>query len=410
MNLSLLEILRCPFCGNRLELTRSSLRKVKNAAVAYGTLVCLCCAYPIVSGIPYLRDDSTAQTVMHLLGKEANEKALFHLLGLEGTPLHEFQGLCKDEQAMTFQNTLPILYRQSGLSYFRYRFTDPAFLASQAILQAMGQDRRCFAKRVLDLGGGVGHLTRTLCRLAGDNSVVLANISFPELWLAKRFLAPSCQPICCNAEKPLPFDRETFSLVFSSDVFHYIWNKRLLAGEAVRLIGSNGVILLTHLHNAFCENEAAGMPLPPSSYRHLFEGWETRLFKETDIVKALLTGQSVDLSARYSDDDFGQERALILMARRRPKFFRPFKLLRKDQMGEALVINPHYQMKPRGKGVVLKLQFPSTSWKKHFEYYRLYLPERVELTESMLKKLQNRRLDGSLRDLMERYVLLEVPD
>ena len=72
------------------------------------------------------------------------------------------------------------------------------------------------------------------------------------------------------SEEPLPFARRSFSLVFCSDAFHYVWSRRLLADEMVRLRGAGGTVALAHLHNSLCENHSAGMPLAPQEYRALF--------------------------------------------------------------------------------------------------------------------------------------------
>ena len=96
-------------------------------------------------------------------------------------------------------------------------------------MRALTQDGRSMAGGVLDLCGGTGHLTRSLCECVND--VVLADLSFAKLWLAKRFIAPRCRPICCDAGEPLPFAPGTFALIFCSDAFHYVWRRRMLASR-----------------------------------------------------------------------------------------------------------------------------------------------------------------------------------
>ena len=54
MNLSLLELLRCPYCGNRLSLVDNISLKRVSSTVDSGVLGCECCAFPVVSGIPTL--------------------------------------------------------------------------------------------------------------------------------------------------------------------------------------------------------------------------------------------------------------------------------------------------------------------------------------------------------------------
>src|SRR5262249_41355672 len=160
------------------------------------------------------------------------------------------------------------------------------------------------------LCGGTGHLTRSLCRSAGAARVILADNTFWEVWLARRFLAPSCQPVCCDANQPLPFAPDSFSLVVCSDAFHYIWSKRLLACEMAGLIGDRGTILLPHLHNALGANYSAGMPLTPAHYRDLFAGLSVRLFPESAVLEGLLSHRPVDLSADHGDEVLNRENAL----------------------------------------------------------------------------------------------------
>jgi uncharacterized protein YbaR (Trm112 family)/SAM-dependent methyltransferase len=410
MKMGLLEILRCPFCGGRLRLSRHAFLEVQEGAVAHGTLSCPCCAYPVVAGIPYLRDDASAQAAMGLLDKGEKDKALFTLLGLEGSARARFKGLLKKEPTLTYRQAFHLLCREAGRRYFFYRFSDPTFFCSQAVVRAVAQDRRCLAKRVLDLCGDTGHLTRCLVRLAGGAEVILANISFWELWLAKRFLAPPCQPVCCDANKPLPFARETFSLVLCSDAFHYIWQKRLLAGEMMRLAGDGGAVVLTHLHNALCENEAAEMPLAPGHYRDLFEGSDARLFRETDVVKALLARRPLDLSAGPPDEALARENALVLLATRRPELFRVYDCPPPGDRTGTLAVNPLYRLRKAGQRSWLQLRFPSPGLREEYARYNFFPPEEVEWDGGLPQGWPAGRVNGRLRELMERYVLLDLPE
>src|SRR5688572_9396353 len=169
------------------------------------------------------------------------------------------------------------------------------FESMPGLITLRAQDRRTRVGRVLDVAGGTGHLTRDMCAYAEE--VILADLSFAKLWLARRFIAPSCQTVCCDAGEPLPFAPSAFSLVVCSDAFHYVWRRRLLAGEMIRLLAEDGTIVLLHLHNLSAENVSAGMPLSPAAYRELFAGLETRIFKESSAFASLLTQQALDLSA-----------------------------------------------------------------------------------------------------------------
>jgi uncharacterized protein YbaR (Trm112 family) len=269
MRLKFLEILNCPFCGFQLHLQQDSILEMHDDEVCQGILVCQCCTYPIVAGIPYIRTGSEAEKTMDFLEKGEKEQALYTLLGVDVERQQKFKDLQLDKQTITFRKALEILCTDAEGFYLFYRFSDPTFLSSQAVLRAVGQNPHCFNRYVLDLCGGTGHFTRSLCSFADAEKVILADISFWKIWLAKQFIAPDCHPVCCNANEPLPFAKTMFSLVFCSDAYHYIWSKRLLAGEMLRLIGNDGVAVISHLHNSLCENPSAGMPLTPAAYKNL---------------------------------------------------------------------------------------------------------------------------------------------
>lgn len=404
----LLEILRCPFCGGRLELQQSPFLEGQDGEVAAGVLCCQCCAYPIVAGIPYLRTGPLAETAMSLLGAGEPERALFTLLGLEETKWEQFERLLSDQRRLKFQDALETLGPTAEGTYLLYRFSDPTFLTSRAVLRAVGQDRRCWSGPILDLCGGAGHLTRSLSELAGLNRLILADISFWKLWLAKRFVAPQCQPLCCDANHPLPFAKESFSLVHCSDAFHYIWPRRLLASEMVRLVGDHGVVILPHAHNALCWNYSEGMPLTPSGYRDLFDGFSPRLFKESALLDGLLNRRLVDLSVEYSDKDLEDESAFVLIATRLPGLFRRYELPAPEHVSGVLAVNPLYALERDGERVFLRLRSPSPEYDMEYDVKR-YLPDRLELSERMLQNLGTGRFEGESKALAERHVLLDVP-
>lgn len=411
MDSNLLGILRCPFCGMRLQLEQSSLLEIQNGEVVTGIVYCQCCAYPIVAGIPYIRTGTAATTAMDLLGDGESEQALYTLLGLHESKQRQFASLLSGDPAATFRNALEILSPDAEGLYFLYRFSDPTFLCSQAVLRAIGQDRRCVAGRILDLCGGTGHLTRSLCELAAANEVILVDIAFWKIWLAKRFIAPRSQPVCCDANGPLPFAKDTFSLVVCSDAFHYIWYRRMLACEMARLVGDAGTIVLPHLHNALCqdENYSAGMPLTPAGYRDLFEGFDTRLFKESAVLSGLVNRRPVDLSADYADDELTQEMNLTLIATRLEDLFHVYERSDEEQTASRLSINPLYKLAWDGESSLLKREFPSPEYELEYGDCKLYLPESVKLKAGDLEHIEQQRHAGELKELAVSYVLLDLP-
>jgi len=409
MRTNLLEILQCPFCGSSLMLEPNAALEVRGEEVIGGVLSCQCSAYPIVDGIPVFTAGYAAETAIKQLEAGEKERALFTMLELFDAKQAEFERLVAKGDGAIYREAVEILCPDAEGTYFVYRFSDPTYLAGQAIVRAAGSDRRCFAKRAIDLCGGSGHLTRVLSELSGGAEVILADAYFWKLWLARRITAPDCVPVCCDGESPLPFKREAFSFAVCSDAFHYIWSKQLLASEMMRLIDGQGTIVLSHLHNALCENFSAGMPLAPQWYRNLFEALGARVFKEGPVLDSLLAHNTVDLSPDYADEQLQDEPALFLIATRLEGLFRRYELSDARPAARTARINPLYKVERKGEDAVLQLQFPSPDYEEEFGACKRYLPERVELKAGTLKRLAAGEIDGALRELAENYVLLDVP-
>lgn len=414
MKSHLLEILRCPFCGSTLTIDDGSKLEIRQDEMINGIIACQCSAYPVVDGVPVFLADYTADQAREQLAAGEPERALFTMLGLEEEDRQDAIRLfIKKGDAGNYREGVEILCPDAEGTYFVYRFSDPTYLVGQQLIRAVGSDRRCFRQRAIDLCGGSGHLTRVLCDVAGGAEVVLADAYFWKLWMARRITAPDCQPVCCDANNPLPFAPDTFSLAVCSDAFHYIWSKRLLACEMMRLAGDDGVVVLSHIHNALAENFSEGMPLAPVWWRNLFAELKARLFKESEVFENLISGSPIDLSRDYSDDQLSDEQALFLIATNLEDFFRVRQVT--GQVTDArsnrrsLQINPLYQVERRAGNAILKIQFPSQQYEEEFGACRSYLPESVEIAAEDLRSLETGVLNDNLKRLAERYVLLDLP-
>jgi uncharacterized protein YbaR (Trm112 family)/SAM-dependent methyltransferase len=396
MRPELLDILECPFCGGALRLDERAPTEWRDGTVVYGALYCSCSAYPVVDGIPFVQAGPMARKAIAHINAGRGERALVMLLGASNIEVDRLAPLLRDDPSVTFRDALELLSRDAEGMYLLYRFSDPTYLASRALLDAVGQDERCFARRVLDVGGGTGHLTRTLCAMADGRTVVLADITFWKTWLARRYVAPECQPVCCDANASLPFADDAFSLAFCSDAFHYVWARRSLATEMTRLAGEHGVVMLAHLHNALVENPSAGMPLDPAGYRRLFRGLPHRMLGERALLQAALGGADVDLASSVSDDALAVESALCLVATRMPGIFRRYRLPAAIGGPGGRSLNPLYQRERDGGTDVLRLRFPSDYYEMEFAACRSYLPETIVL-------------DGADEDALGAFVTLDLP-
>jgi len=412
---SLLEILRCPFCGTALSLVENDALVVQDDQVVEGVLGCECCAFPVVAGIPVLIADDPARDALRALEAGRTEDALFGLLGLSGDSARRerFRDLMRRDTT-TYREALGLLCDDAEGAWALYRFTDPTFVTAEMVLRAIGQREWPLRGRTLDVCGGTGHLTRVLQTLRSpDDGVVagtvLADVYFWKLWLASRFTVPDAAPICCDANSPLPFARDSFSTVLLADAFPYIWHKRMLADELMRLAGEGGVVIMPHLHSALGDNYSAGNTLTPAAYQSLFAPHEPRLFSDARLFDDVVERRVVDLTKNVSPEDLGTEPALTLIASRRPDLFRRYEVPETHEVVGEVKVNPLYRMERSGESSILTLDFPTPEYEAEFTECRRYLPDRVVIEADLTRPISTPGLGSRYDELRARRVLLDVP-
>ena len=99
MHETMLELLRCPFCGTRVSLVENDALVRAGDRIESGVLGCECCAFPVVAGIPVMIADDRTRDAMHLLEAGQGEAALFTLLGLDETRGEAFRELLTRRRA-----------------------------------------------------------------------------------------------------------------------------------------------------------------------------------------------------------------------------------------------------------------------------------------------------------------------
>jgi SAM-dependent methyltransferase/uncharacterized protein YbaR (Trm112 family) len=412
MNSELLDIFRCPYCGAAFTLEEGASLRRSGDEIITGVLRCPCVSYPIVDGIPMLTAAYGGDTSFQKLLAEDPERALYVALELDEERQSAFGRLLAQGDEGTYRDWVEVFTPGNEGPYFVHRFANPTYLVGQAILRTVGGDRRCFARRAIDLAGGSGHLTHALCQVADGAEVFLAETNFWKLWIARRITAPNCIPVLCDAEAPLPFKPGSFSLAFCSDAFHYIWSKRQFANEMSRLVGEDGVIVVNHAHNALQENYSVGLPLAPRWWRNLLIEHGARVFKESELLDSVIERRPVDLSRNYTDAELAGEQAVFLIATRLPGLFRVYEYPGAQFTSGAWRLNPLYEIERNGDGAILRLRFPSESYEDEYKACKRYLPERIELTAETIKRLEAEgpgHLDGPLGELADRFIALNVP-
>lgn len=398
----MLESLACPFCGALLERERG-VGRIEDDELCSGILYCSCAAYPVVDGIPFMRTGALTDRLLELVGHDDAVARATALTGGTDSEAVAAVATLTESGNLTFREIAGQLIHEAEATYLFHRFSDPTYVASSAALDvALAGIGDCTMSRALDVGGGAGHLTRRIAATGAD--VVLVDISFVKLWLARRFLAPTSTPVCCDANAPLPVAKHRFDLVFSSDAFHYVWNRRLLASEMVRALAPTGLLLLTHLHNSLVDNLSAGMPLTPTDYQRLFADVPTRFIPEEAAFGAALEGRPADLRALHSPHEIQESAALIVVGGA---------LTTADNgapppaSGDTLQVNPLYE--PHGKTDDWVLRFPSDYYAEEYQAARRYLPDVVKLSDELRTRARAGADDPDIQELRRRRVLLPLP-
>ncbi|HTM34062.1 MAG TPA: methyltransferase domain-containing protein [Vicinamibacterales bacterium] len=408
MTESMLQLLRCPYCGGQFTLHEAA-RRSAGGEIQTGVVWCECCAFPVVAGIPVLKSDAASGAAMRAIEAGRDEDALVSLLGLEAERGEAFRAMVLRNGVTTYREAIEILSPDPEGTYFVYRFSDPTYVLAETVMSALAQEPAVFRGPVLDLCGGSGHLTRVLTGLRPADRVVLADMFFWKLWLAKTITAPASVPVCCDANQPLPFAAGSFPTVVLSDAFPYIWQKRLLAGEMVRQAGPGGLIVMPHLHSSLGWNYSAGMTLTPRSYSALFAELQPRLFPDDALFGPAADRTGLDLSRPMSAEELGSENSFTLIATRDSRAFRAYAPQAMAPAAGALIVNPLYRISREGTDSVLTLTFPTAQYEEEFAATRRYLPDVLTLDVDASAPVTEWPASVDVETLRRRRVLIDAP-
>jgi uncharacterized protein YbaR (Trm112 family) len=417
MRLETLEFLRCPYCGGRLELVESLFNRRSGDDIQDGILGCHCCVFPVVDGIPVLHLQPPAVTAREQVENGRPDVARRTMIGLEDDAQAEAFEAAAASDTATFRETVEALGPSFEGGYFLYRFSDPTFVVADAIVGVVAGTVLHGRRRAIDMCGGSGHLTRSLMTLSSP-APVLADLYYAKIWLARRFTAPGCDPVCCDGNAPFPFARGTFGLAMCTDAFMYIWTKRQFVGEMERLTddawrgdSEPGAVLIGHTHNALTWTPSHGQPLSPQGYRDLFEMLEPRVFAEASLFDDVVNRAEIDLGRRDLEDALERDQALTIVATRNEGVFtrRPVQTISPARAAGEFRLNPLYAAVPHGDRVQLRLQFPSADYADEYGACRAYLPDEVDADRAALAALPAGTLPPALAPLLSNRVILDLP-
>ena len=415
MRIDTLDVLRCPYCGGRLSLVDSLYHRGAGDDIHDGILGCHCCIFPVVDGIPVLHLLPASTIARDQIQAGRPELARRAMFGLDDDSQAEAFDAVASSNTATYRDTVEALGPNFEGGYFLYRFSDPTYIVAQAVARAVGATVLGGRRRAIDICGGSGHVTRTLLDLS-DAPPVLADLYFAKVWLARRFTAPGCEPVCCDGNAPMPFARGAFGFAMCTDAFMYIWTKRQFVGEMERLVDNlstpgaePGAVLIGHTHNERTWSPSHGQPLSPEGYADLFEAVEPRLFGEANLFADLVCGGPLDLARRDSQETLDTNPALTIVASRHPGVYARHPLTQPSAAAGEFRINPLYAVESDGDRVRLRLGFPSEEYAEEYGACRQYLPEALTLDRSAVASLATGRLSEDLIELLRRKVIVDLP-
>jgi uncharacterized protein YbaR (Trm112 family) len=410
MYLATLDLLRCPYCGGRFEIVTSMFRQIENDRIASGVLGCRCCIFPVVDGIPVLHLQPAAVSARAHVEAARPDAARRTMFGLETDEQAERFEAVVARTTATYRQLVEALGSAFEGGYFLYRFSDPTYIVADAVVRSVA-GAVLGGRRALDVCGGSGHLTRSLMSVSSA-APVLADLYFAKVWLARRFTAPACEPVCCDGNAPFPFARGAFGFVMCSDAFQYIWTKRLFVEEMLRVIDdprSPGAAVINHTHNALTWSPSHGQPLDPQGYSDLFETSPAGVFGEAGLLADVLTGGPLDLSKRDSAAALDSDPALTIIASRHPGVFKAHPFTRPDMPSGELRLNPLYASDRSRDPVRLTLSFPSPDYEEEYAACLRYLPREASIAAAALVALERGDRPPGVDELVQRRVVIDLP-
>ncbi len=401
-------------------------------------MTCYCSSFPVVAGIPIIQKGKNIDNIVSLIKAGQNLEALLTLMPLRDfsiPPIFRIFALLPGRvyswfNKMLYEKASKEWHKKSSLLlidqktkttacdllkfymhnkehyyYFAFRFGQPRHLVALSFATLIQRP----GKPVLDLSCGCGHITRNLVYRAKDSQVIGIDRFFLGLYIAKKWIAPEAEYVCCPSDTALPFPDGLFSAIMCSDAFHYFINKAAAVNELKRLIQNEGHILLAWVRNA--RESSDGSPLPPEGYQNLVADMPHRLVSDREILSRYLKGQGPPLAQATDIKYFHREPTLSIVASYKPEIFRNYGAF--DEWPHAkgwLRLNPLYIQEEGDASHIFIRRFPSRSYEEEHSESKNYLPERIEIYPKLLNDLENGEFTSDMENLIKQCVLLDIPD
>src|SRR5258708_30058094 len=138
MHIDSLSILRCPYCGGRLNLVDSLFHRVSDDEIHDGILGCHCCIFPVVDGIPVLHLQPAATAARAHIEAERPDLALRAMFGIADAAHAAAFDAVAGSDSSTYREIVEALGPNFEGGYFLYRFSDPTYIVARALARSVG--------------------------------------------------------------------------------------------------------------------------------------------------------------------------------------------------------------------------------------------------------------------------------
>ncbi len=448
----LLAVLRCPYCGHGVTFHASRIPPL--GADDFGILDCGCRLHPVVDGIPILlrspvgefehqsgtlaSDGAMPEQLVQLIRTGHEGAALSRCLahartaarpaGPTGGRLARRAALTRLGRWLSVRHVrASVLSRRRRLSacdvlrfffgansplgqhigdYFVMRFGQPRHLAALALLSNVAGG----SKPLLDIACGAGHFEHYLTRRRDPASVIGVDINYVELWIARHWIAPAGDFVCCDARDGLPFADDVFAATFCSDAYHYIRRRDALLSE-IRRCAPGRMVVLTRVGNgAVGPNEGQETDVP-GYVDEIGEG-TLRVFDEVGLVRDYLARRN-PLTASRDDLEEASRSKWLSFVWNGPRRVRNPAWEESDwpHAVGSLGLNPIYVATRLPDGTMeLQFRFPGIWYAFENAAMLSYQPRSLTLTRAEAEQLESGTNEPLSLGLLRRFVLLGMPE
>jgi SAM-dependent methyltransferase len=442
-----LKSLICPDCGSNFNIKESYEKTKEN--IILGIVGCHCSEYPILDGIliykkPSFKDNLANTThIIQRLRKGQMDYArilpfshgqigesflnmqllLSSILG----PSRHFYPVApfikrwnkkiyrKISGDISFFKAMDILEPNTWGDYLKHRFSCQTLWSLYPFLPLFEMK----SDMVLDLGCGAAHGSFVLSKVVPQKNIICSDENYTMLFLAKKFMAPSANFICLDANSPLPFKDDVFSSILMMDSAHYVANRALLGRESQRILKSDGFVSLVHLHNAKQKNPSAGFPLNPAAWKGLFPDMNTYVIPENRVIEDFIQRYELDLTKGVSKETQDSANTLCMLASENKDLIGKYSDLASfiKRNFKNPIINPIYEIGQGKEGTTLKRRPPNSLFFKEYPLSKRYLPEKYTLPKDILGALKGKSVmnikrnmeKGSFKEMIEKFIILDTP-